>query len=254
MGPTLDNDLLRDLFTQTAEAAHILGIDAPFSDQLLAACRRLPPDRIGKHGQVEEWLEDFDEPESTHRHLSSIYGFFPSNQITKQRDPKLVQAVRVTADRRADENLGVFGGWKINVRARLGDAEHAHAILNKMLTEISMHPGKEDSDRVPSIEGNQGIQGLTAGLAEMLLQSYQGSVSLLPALPKAWPNGRVEGLRARGGFIVDLGWRNGELTRARIRSSCGGTCRLTYRDKEISFNTRVGGSYLRNESLQPVRS
>jgi alpha-L-fucosidase 2 len=252
MGPTLDNDLLRDLFTHTAEAARLLGVDAPLRNELDAARRRLPPDRIGKHGQVEEWLEDFDETEITHRHLSPLYGFFPSNQITMQRDPALVNAVRVTADRRGDDNLGVFGSWKINVRARLREADHAHAILNKMLTEISMHPGKEDSDRVPSIEGNQGIQGLTAGLAEMLLQSHEGSVSLLPALPAAWPAGRVEGLRARGGFVVDISWQNGTLSRARIRSLCGSPCRLTYRDREVSFNTRVGGSYLRNHLLQAI--
>jgi alpha-L-fucosidase 2 len=252
MGPTLDNDLLRDLFGQTAEAARVLGVDADLRDQLQAARRRLPPDRIGKHGQVEEWLQDFEEPEVTHRHLSSIYGFFPSNQITKKISPDLVEAVRVTADRRGDGNLGVFGAWKVNVRARLGEADHAHAILNKMLTEISMHPGKEDSDRVPSIEGNQGIQGLTAGLAEMLLQSHEGSVSLLPALPAAWPDGRVEGLRARGGFVVDLWWQNGALSKARIRSLCGRPCRVTYRDQEVSFNTRVGGSYVRNGLLQPM--
>jgi alpha-L-fucosidase 2 len=238
------------LFSQTAEAARLLGIDAELREELEAARLRLPPDRIGKHGQVEEWLEDFDEPEVTHRHLSSIYGFFPSNQITKQGNPDLVEAVGVTADRRGDGNLGVFGGWKINVRARLGDADHAHAILRKMLTEISMHPGKEDSDRVPSIEGNQGIQGLTAGLAEMLLQSHEGSVSLLPALPAAWPNGRVEGLRARGGFIVDIWWQDCTLSKARIKSLCGGVCRLKHGDKEISFKTRVGESYLRDGLLE----
>jgi alpha-L-fucosidase 2 len=253
MGPTLDNDLVRDLFNHTVEAADILGIDAQLCEQLKATRSRLPPDRIGKHGQVQEWLEDFDEPEITHRHLSPIYGFFPSDHIAKQRDPDLANAVRVTVDRRGDENLGWSGAWKINVRARLGDGDHAHAILNKLLTEISMHPGKEDSDHVPSIEGNQGIQGLTAGLAEMLLQSHKGSVSLLPALPAAWRDGRVEGLRARGGFVVDIWWRNGELSRARIRSLCGGPCRLTYRDKEISFKTRVGRSYLLDELLQPIR-
>jgi alpha-L-fucosidase 2 len=252
MGPTLDNDLLRDLFNHTAEASHLLGIDAPFREEVKSAFRRLPPDRIGKHGQVEEWLEDFDEPEITHRHLSPIYGFFPSNQITNERNPDLVNAVRVTVDRRGDKNLGWSGAWKINVRARLRDGDHAHAILQKMLTEISIHPGKEDSDRVPSFEGNQGIQGVTAGLAEMLLQSHDGSVTLLPALPIAWPDGRVEGLRARGGFAVDIWWQNGTLSRARIRSLCGSSCRLKYGAQEVSFNTRVGESYLRNGLLQAI--
>jgi alpha-L-fucosidase 2 len=202
---------------------------------------------------VEEWLEDFDEPEVTHRHLSSIYGFFPSSQITKQRSPDLVKAVQVTLDRRGDGNLGWSGAWKINARARLCDGDHAHALLQKMLTDVSIHPGKEDSDRAPSFEGNQGIQGVTAGMAEMLLQSHEGSVSLLPALPTAWPNGRVEGLRARGGFVVDIWWQSGKLSRARIHSLCGNPCRLTYRAQEVRFKTRVGGSYLRNKLLQPMR-
>jgi alpha-L-fucosidase 2 len=252
MGPTLDNDLLRDLFNHTAEASYLLGVDARFREEVKSACQRLPPDRIGKHGQVEEWLEDFDEPEITHRHLSPIYGFFPSNQITNERTPDLVKAVRVTLDRRGNENLGWSGAWKINVRARLRDGDHAHAILQKMLTEISIHPGKEDSNRVPSFEGNQGIQGVTAGLAEMLLQSHDGNVTLLPALPAAWPNGRVEGLRARGGFVVDMWWQSGKLSKAQIRSLCGSACRLKYGAQEVNFNTRVGGSYLRNELLQAI--
>ena len=158
MGPTLDNALLRDLFSHTAEASQLLKIDDRFREEVNLAYRRLPPDRIGKHGQVEEWLEDFEEPEITHRHLSPIYGFFPSNQITKDQTPDLVKAVRVTLDRRGDGNLGWSGAWKINVRARLRDGDHAHTVLQKMLTEISIHPGKEDSNRVPSFEGNQGIQ------------------------------------------------------------------------------------------------
>jgi alpha-L-fucosidase 2 len=121
-----------------------------------------------------------------------------------------------------------------------------------MLTDISMHPGKEDSNRVPSIEGNQGIQGLTAGLAEMLLQSHAGSVSLLPALPAAWTDGRVKGLRARGGFVVDIWWQNGTLSKVQIRSLSGNPCRLTYRDHAVSFKTRLGGSYVRNGLLQAI--
>jgi alpha-L-fucosidase 2 len=252
MGPTLDNDLLRDVFLYTAQFAQLLGLDAPFREQLKSARQRLPPDRIGKHGQLQEWLEDFEEPEVTHRHLSPLYGFFPSNQITKARDPALTNAVRVTLDRRGDENLGWSGAWKINLRARLGDGDHAHAILQKMLTEISLHPSKEDSSRVPSFEGNQGIQAVTAGVAEMLLQSHEGSVSLLPALPAAWPDGRVEGLRARGGFAVDLWWQSGKLAKARIRSLSGTPCRLRYGAQEVTFKSQAGRSYLLNESLQPI--
>ncbi len=252
MGPTLDNQLVRDVFQHTVEAGSRLGVDAEFCKLAQAAARRLPPDRIGKHGQVEEWLEDFDEPEVTHRHLSPIYGFFPSNQITEKSNPDLVKAVQVTLDRRGDENLGWSGAWKINARARLRQGDHAHALLKKMLTETSIHPRPEDSDRVPSFEGNQGIQGVTAGVAEMLLQSHDGNVTLLPALPAAWPDGRVEGLRARGGFVVDMRWRNGTLASTRIRSLCGGPCRLVYGSHNANFHTRAGESYLRNGQLQAI--
>lgn len=252
MGPTLDNDLLRDLFSHTAEASQLLGVDADLREEVESACRRLPPDRIGKYGQIEEWLQDFKETEVTHRHLSPLYGFFPSNQITNGRNPELVKAVRVTLDRRGFKNRGWSGAWKINILARLQDGEHAHALLKQMLAEISLEPGKEDSDRVPSFEGNQGIQGVTAGVAEMLLQSHDGNVTLLPALPAAWPNGRVRGLRARGGFVVDISWRDLKLVRTQIRSSCGGPCRLVYGSRMVHFNTRANETSLRNDLLQAI--
>ena len=252
MGPTLDNDLLRDLFDHTAEATRILGVDAPLRERVLAARRRLPPDRVGKHGQVEEWLNDFEEVEATHRHLSPLYGFFPSNQITEKRTPELVKAVRVSLSRRGFRNLGWSGAWKINILARLGDGDQAHALLKQMLTEISLHPSKAESDQVPSFDGNQGIQGVTAGVAEMLLQSHDGSVNVLPALPAAWSNGRVQGLRARGGFVVDLWWKDRKLIRTRVQSLCGKPCQLRYGDHAVRFDTHPGGTYLRDSSLKAI--
>ena len=252
MGPTLDNDLLRGLFDHTTEAGRLLGVDADLCRRIESARQRLPPDRIGKHGQVEEWLEDFDEPEVTHRHLSPLYGFFPSNQMTEKRTPDLVKAVRVTLDRRGIQNLGWSGAWKINILARLGDGDHAQALLRQMLTEISLHPSKEESDQVPSFDGNQGIQGVTAGVAEMLLQSHEGNVNLLPALPAAWPEGRVQGLRARGGFVVDLWWKDRKLVKTRIQSVCGNPCHLVCGSISTRFDTRAGGIYWRNGSLKAV--
>jgi alpha-L-fucosidase 2 len=252
MGPTLDNDLLRDLFDHTTEAGRLLGVDADLCRRIESASQRLPPDRIGKHGQVEEWLEDFDEPEVTHRHLSPLYGFFPSNQMTEKLTPDLVKAVRVTLDRRGFQNLGWSGAWKINILARLGDGDHAQALLRQMLTEISLHPSKEESNQVPSFDGNQGIQGVTAGVAEMLLQSHEGNVNLLPALPAAWPEGRVQGLRARGGFVVDLWWKDRKLVRTRIQSLCGNPCNLVCGPLSARFNTRAAGIYWRNGSLKAV--
>ena len=173
-----------------------------------------------------EWLEDYDENEVTHRHLSPLYAFYPSDQIRLREHPDLAQAVRTTLDRRGDENRGWSGAWKINLRARLRDAERAHAVLTKMLTDISIHPQEDDSDRVPSMEGNQGIQGVSAGLAEMLLQSRAGELDLLPALPKAWPAGEVHGLRARGGVEVELAWRDGRMAIAVLHPSVTGSMRL----------------------------
>ena len=250
LGPTLDNQLLRDLFDRTAEAAKLLGVNPELRAKVQEARKRLPPDRVGKHGQFQEWLEDFDEPEVTHRHLSPLYAFFPSSQITERTNPELVQAVRVTLDRRTDRDLGWSGAWKINLWARLRDSDRAESILRRMLTDISLHPAKEDSDRVPSFDGNQAIQGVTAGIAEMLLQSHEGELDLLPALPKAWQRGRVSGLRARGGFTLDLAWEGGQLTNVRVRSTAGERCTLRYRERRVSFPTRVGGVYLRNAKLQ----
>jgi alpha-L-fucosidase 2 len=163
-----------------------------------------------------------------------------------------VKAVRVTLDRRGFQNRGWSGAWKINILARLRDGERAHALMKQMLTEISIHPGKEDSDNVPSFEGNQGIQGVTAGVAEMLLQSHDGHVTLLPALPMAWPSGRVEGLRARGGFVVNIQWKDLKLVKTRIRSLGGTPCQLVYGSRTARFNTRINGTYLRNGLLQEI--
>lgn len=249
-GPTSDNQLLRDLFDHTAEASKALGVDPELRVQVQAARKRLPPEHIGRFGQIQEWLEDFDEPEVTHRHLSQLYGFFPSSQITLRTSPELAKAVRIALERRTDQNLGWSGAWKINLYARLGEGDHASGILRKMLTDISLHPAKEDSDRVPSFEGNQAIQGVAAGIVEMLLQSHEGEIDLLPALPKAWPSGSVSGLRARGGFMVDLVWELGDLTSVRVVSTSGKQCTLRYRQSRVSFPTRTGGVYVRNAQLK----
>jgi alpha-L-fucosidase 2 len=249
MGPALDNQLLRDLFDHTAEACRLLGVDSELRSQVENARRRLPPDRIGQHGQIEEWLEDFEEPEVAHRHLSPLYGLFPSNQISAA-SPDLLQAARITLARRTDQNLGWSGAWKINLYARFGNGDHAAEILHRMLGEISLHPSAEDSNRVPSFEGNQGIQAVAAGVAEMLLQSQEGELNLLPALPRDWPDGHVEGLRARGGFVVGMDWRHGALERVIVRSLLGGECRLHYGSRRVTFTTRAGQQYQRDSQLR----
>jgi len=225
-GPTLDAQLIRDLFLHCGEATRILGVDARFRKQLEKSMNVLPPTRVGKHGQIMEWLEDVDENEVTHRHLSPLYGFYPSNQMTLRGTPELARAVRTTLERRGDDNRGWSGAWKVNLWARLHEPERAYDVLQRMLSDISIHPQEEDSDRVPSMEGNQGIQGVTASIAEMLLQSHAGEIEILPALPQAWPSGNVRGLRARGGVEVDVMWQDSRLKYAVLRPSSTAVLRV----------------------------
>jgi alpha-L-fucosidase 2 len=250
MGPTLDNQLLRDLFDHTVQAASTLGVDTELQSRLMSTRNRLPPTRVGKHGQVQEWLTDYEEPEVTHRHLSPLYAFYPSNQITQSATPELVNAVETTLERRGEENRGWSGGWKINLRARLGQGDRAESLLRRMLTDISIHPRAEDSNDVPSLEGNQGIQAVTAGIAEMLLQSHGDAIQLLPALPSAWQSGSVSGLRARGGFTFDLRWKDGRLASVTIKSAQSRLCRVAYEGRVVAIPMKAGAEYMRNGSLE----
>jgi len=224
-GPAIDSEILRDLFNECIEASTKLGVDEKLRGDLKAAIPRLPPFQLGKQGQLLEWLEDYPESEVEHRHISHLYAAFPSDQITPRSTPELAGAVRKVLERRGD-NLGWSAAWKINLYARLDDGESSYRVLHGLQTEISIHPQREDSDRVPSMEGNQGIQAFTAGIAEMLVQSHVGELELLPALPKEWPTGSANGLRARGGFTVDVAWKDGKLSTATVRAKYATRCRI----------------------------
>lgn len=224
-GAAMDTQLLRDLFAQTIAAATKLGVDDKLRAELAAALPRLAPHQVRSDGLLMEWLKPYQEFDPKHRHVSHLYAAYPSNQITRRGTPELADAVRKVLAAKGD-NRGWSAAWKINLHARLGDAESAYRIARMMETDISIHPSPEDSDRVPSMEGNQGIQAYTAGLVEMLLQSHLGELELLPALPKAWAAGSVRGLRARGGYGVDLAWRDGKLDAATVRAQHDGPCRI----------------------------
>lgn len=227
----IDSQVLRDLFSHCIRASADLGVDAAFREELERARERLPPHQVGEHG-LQEWHADREEVDPGHRHLSHLYAFHPSAQITPRDDPELAEAVREALERRVDaggEKLGWSGAWRLNLWARFGDAERAERALKRTLTGASLHVAEGMSERVPSIDGNQGIQGLTAGIAQMLLQSHAGELDLLPALPEAWPEGSVEGLRARGGYAVDVAWADGRLTDAEIHATREGTCRVRTR-------------------------
>jgi len=238
--PTMDVQIIHDLFGNCIEASKVLDVDADFRAKLTDTLKRLPPMQIGKHGQLQEWLMDVDEPEPQHRHLSHLLGLHPGNLITPRGTPDLAEACRKSLERRGDGGTGWSLAWKISHWARLHDGNHAHLVLKNLLRPGHTLPNLLDSCPPFQIDGNFGG---CAGIAEMLLQSHAGEVELLPALPDAWPNGSVKGLRARGGFDVDLTWKAGELTDVVIRSKLGRDCHVRHGDQTKLLKTTAGGSY-----------
>ena len=238
-GPSMDNQILRDLFANCIEAARTLGIDAAFRKACAEARAQLPPDRIGKAGQLQEWMDDWDmeAPERDHRHVSHLYALFPSEQISVRRTPELAAAARKSLELRGDLSTGWAIAWRINLWARLREAEHTHGVIKLLLDPSRTYPNMFDAHPPFQIDGNFGGAN---GILEMLLQCIDGEIELLPALPRAWSSGSVRGVRARGGFELDIDWRDGRLVSVRMRGAPGGEARLRYGDTVRTVHVRKG--------------
>ena len=232
-GPTMDMAIVRELFTRTIQSAKLLNCDQDLVNELQSKLDRLAPYKIGSKGQIQEWQTDYAEPEPRHRHLSHLYGLHPGNQFTRDVTPELYKAAKQTLLLRGDEATGWSMGWKINMWARLLDGNHAYTIVRNLFNPLFSNGQKNSGgglyknlfDACPpfQIDGNFGF---TAGVAEMLLQSQNGYIDLLPALPLAWPSGEVKGLVARGGFVISMKWSEGSIQSFDIQSRLGGICRI----------------------------
>lgn len=240
-GPSMDAQLLRDLFGQCIEAAALLQVDGDFARRLAALRERLPPHRIGRAGQLQEWQEDWDmgAPEIDHRHVSHLYALHPSSQVNLRDTPELAAAARRSLEIRGDEATGWGIGWRLNLWARLRDGERAMAILRMLLSPSRTYPNLFDAHPPFQIDGNFGG---TAGITEMLVQSWGGTVFLLPALPRDWPAGTLRGVRVRNAARLDLAWGDGVLDHATLHSERGGEYRIDYRGGELALTLGAGES------------
>jgi alpha-L-fucosidase 2 len=267
-GVTMDNQIVFDVFSKAINAAQILKKDASFVDSLKTLRDRLPPMHIGQHNQLQEWLDDIDDPQDQHRHISHLYGLYPSNQISAYRTPELFAASKNTLLQRGDVSTGWSMGWKVNWWAKLQDGNHAYKLIQNQLTPIGNELGSGGTynnlfDAHPpfQIDGNFGC---TSGITEMLMQSSDGAIHLLPALPDVWPSGSIYGLKARGGFeIVEMKWKDSKLVKLVIKSALGGNLRLRLpnelkQNKDQAIQLAKGENsnpfYFINDTAKPIVS
>jgi alpha-L-fucosidase 2 len=249
--------MIRYLFTACIESSKILGVDGDFRNELIAKRERLAPTQISSDGRIMEWLEQYQETEPTHRHVSHLWGLYPGDEISPFTTPELAQAARKTLKVRGDDGVGWSLAFKAALWARLCDGNHAWLLVRKALAPVNgmdirydggggVYPNMFDVGPPFQIDANFGI---TAAIGEMLLQSQVDKIELLPALPDAWKNGKVSGLRARGGFQVDIAWQDGKLTSATIHSDTDEPCSVRCGGKTVDFKIKKGKSITLNGNL-----
>jgi alpha-L-fucosidase 2 len=257
-GPTMDHQIIRSLFNACIEASEILDTDKEFSAKLKEMLPRIAPNKIGKHGQLQEWMEDRDSPRNKHRHVSHLWGVHPGNEINWEETPEMMKAARQSLIYRGDEGTGWSLGWKINFWARFLDGNHTYKLIHMLLSPAEepkrnvrggSYPNLFDAHPPFQIDGNFGG---AAGIIEMLVQSHLGKIDLLPALPDALPEGDISGVCARGGFELSFKWEKGALQEVEVLSKAGNTCKLKYKERVIEFGTQKGATYKFNGKLKKI--
>ncbi|MCX2476665.1 glycoside hydrolase N-terminal domain-containing protein [Pedobacter sp. MC2016-05] len=252
-GPTMDHQIIRTLFKNCIAAADILGVDRELRNSLAVKLKLIAPNQIGKYGQLQEWLEDKDDTTNKHRHVSHLWGVFPGNDITWSQDEKMMNAAKQSLLYRGDEATGWSLAWKINFWARFKDGDHAMELVKMLLKPAKSGAGSYvnlfDAHPPFQIDGNFGG---AAGIAEMIVQSHQGFIDILPALPTEIPQGEISGLQARGGFELDIKWKDGKLEALEVNSNAGGTCLIRYKNQTISISTQPGEVYKLSGDLKTL--
>jgi alpha-L-fucosidase 2 len=255
MGPSMDHQIIRSLFKAAIQAGNILQTDKRFRDSLQQKLTQIAPDQIGKHGQLQEWLQDIDDPKNNHRHVSHLWGVHPGNEINWEKNPNMMKAARQSLLYRGDAATGWSLGWKINFWARFKDGDHAYKLIQMLLSPAEKggagsYVNLFDAHPPFQIDGNFGG---AAGIGELLVQSHTEYIDLLPALPTALANGEVKGICARGGFVIDMKWQNGQLEKVQVHSKAGAECVLRYNGKVQRFKTVKGKTYQLTSDMLAVK-
>jgi alpha-L-fucosidase 2 len=259
-GPTMDHQIIRSLFKACIKAAKLLDTDADFAAALQEKVEQIAPNQIGQYGQLQEWLEDKDDPENKHRHVSHLWGMHPGNDFNWETSPDLMEAARQSLIFRGDDGTGWSLAWKINFWARLRDGDHAYELIKLQFRPVlgdntsysgggGSYPNLFDAHPPFQIDGNFGAP---AGIIEMLLQSHLSSIDILPALPSALPQGRISGVCARGAFELDFSWEDGVLQEVEVLSKAGEPCSLRYGEHQREFETEIGKRYRLDAQLNTL--